>query len=60
METGSGERRTGMKTKQKMKLAADLLMTIALLLLMPYEMIGEAAHEWIGTGMFLLFTFIIF
>lgn len=44
-----------MKTKQKMKLAADLLMTIALLLLMPYEMIGEAAHEWIGTGMFLLF-----
>ncbi len=55
METGSGERRTGMKTKQKMKLAADLLMTIALLLLMPYEMIGEAAHEWIGTGMFLLF-----
>ena len=44
-----------MKTKQKIKIAVDLLMTIALLLLMPYEMIGEAAHEWIGAGMFLLF-----
>ena len=40
-----------MKTKQKIKMAVDLLMTIALLLLMPYEMIGEAAHEWIGAGM---------
>ena len=44
-----------MKTKQKIKIAVDLLMTIALLLLMPYEMTGEAAHEWIGAGMFLLF-----
>ena len=43
-----------MKTKQKIKIAVDLLMTIALLLLMPYEMIGEAAHEWIGAGMFLV------
>ena len=35
-----------MRAKQKMKIAVDILMTLALLLLMPYEMIGEAAHEW--------------
>lgn len=29
-------------------------MTAALLLLMPYSLIGEAAHEWIGLGMALL------
>lgn len=39
----------------KIKLAVDLLMTGALLFLMPYELIGRAAHEWIGTGMLLLF-----
>ena len=44
-----------MHAKQKMKIAVDILMTLALLLLMPYEMIGEAAHEWIGIVMFLLF-----
>ena len=37
------------------KRAVDLLMTAALLLLMSYSLIGEAAHEWIGMGMFLLF-----
>ena len=37
------------------KRGVDLFMTIALLLLMSYSLIGEAAHEWIGTGMFLLF-----
>lgn len=31
-------------------------MTAALLLLMPYSLIGEAAHEWIGVGMALLFV----
>ena len=38
------------------KRAVDLLMTAALPLLMPYSLIGEAAHEWIGMGMFLLFA----
>ena len=37
------------------KRAVDLLMTAALLLLMSYSLIGEAAHEWTGMGMFLLF-----
>lgn len=44
-----------MKKKIKIKLAVDILMTGALLFLMPYELIGRMAHEWIGTGMLLLF-----
>lgn len=44
-----------MKPKMIARLTCDVLMTVALLLLMAYEMVGEAAHEWIGIGMFLLF-----
>lgn len=44
-----------MKSKTVIKLAADVLMTLALLFLMGYQFWGEAAHEWIGAGMFLLF-----
>lgn len=44
-----------MNPKQKLKIGVDLLMTASLLLLMAYELVGQAAHEWIGTGMFLLF-----
>ena len=35
---------------QKLKMIIDVLLTIALLLLMPYGMVGEAAHEWIGAA----------
>ena len=31
-------------------------MTVALLLLMAYGLVGEAAHEWLGMGMFALFV----
>ena len=31
-------------------------MTVALMLLMTYELIGRAAHEWIGVSMFVLFV----
>lgn len=44
-----------MKPKMIVKLAVDAAMTIALLLLMTYELIGQAAHEWIGVVMFVLF-----
>lgn len=44
-----------MRPKAKVKIAVDISMTIALLLLMAYEMVGQAAHEWIGIGMLLLF-----
>ena len=37
------------------KLCADALITAALLFLMGYQFWGETAHEWVGTGMFVLF-----
>lgn len=36
------------------RMGVDGAMTLALLLLMAYEMAGRAAHEWIGMGMALL------
>lgn len=39
-----------------MKIAVDVLMTAALLFLMTYERIGQAAHEWLGIGSFFLFV----
>jgi len=44
-----------MKPKQIIKILVDIGMTVALLLLMAYSLIGEMAHEWIGCAMFLLF-----
>lgn len=44
-----------MKPKMIAKLTVDILMTVLLLLLMGYQFWGEAAHEWIGAGMFVLF-----
>lgn len=44
-----------MNTKQKIQMTVDLAMVILLPLLMAYSLVGEKAHEWIGTGMFLLF-----
>lgn len=44
-----------MKSTMKCKLAVDAAMTAALLLLMAYGLVGEAAHEWLGMGMFALF-----
>lgn len=44
-----------MKPKMIAKICVDIGMTIALLLLMPYELVGQAAHEWLGMGMFVLF-----
>ena len=49
------ERKKKMKSKSKIKLAVDLLMTLTLLFLMGYQLWGETAHEWAGTGMFVLF-----
>lgn len=44
-----------MKPKMVLKIITDITMTVALLLLMTYGLIGEAAHEWIGVAMFWLF-----
>lgn len=43
------------KPKAILKIAVDALMTLALLFLMGYQFWGDAAHEWVGAGMFLLF-----
>lgn len=37
-----------------LKICVDAAMTACLLLLMAYELIGKAAHEWIGMGMLVL------
>ena len=42
-------------TAKGWKRALDCLMVLLLPLLMAYSLVGEAAHEWLGTAMFLLF-----
>lgn len=44
-----------MRTKSAVKITVDLLMTIALLFLSGYQLWGQAAHEWVGAGMAVLF-----
>lgn len=44
-----------MKPKMIVKICIDVAMTIALMALMSYSLIGEAAHEWIGVAMLVLF-----
>lgn len=41
-----------MKPKAILKLAVDILMTLTLFFLMDYHLWGEAAHEWVGAGIF--------
>ena len=45
-----------MSKKAVLKLVVDMLMTVGLLLLMSYSLLGEAAHEWVGIAMFALFV----
>lgn len=42
--------------KRKLQMIIDMGMIVMLPFLMAYQLVGEAAHEWIGSGMFLLFT----
>lgn len=44
-----------MNLKLSVKLIVDALMSLCLFLLMGYQLWGDFAHEWIGTGMFVLF-----
>lgn len=44
-----------MRPKMILKICIDIAMTVSLMLLMAYELVGAAAHEWIGISMFLLF-----
>ena len=40
--------------RKQSKHAVDILLGIGLLLLMSYQVVGEAGHEWTGIGMTLL------
>ena len=44
-----------MNPKTIARLCTDLAMTVILLLLMTYELIGQAAHDWLGIAVFALF-----
>lgn len=44
-----------MKPKMRLKMCIDLLMTVLLLMLMAYQVTGDALHEWCGAGMVILF-----
>jgi Na+-transporting NADH:ubiquinone oxidoreductase subunit NqrE len=39
----------------KVKMFIDILMTVFVLMLMAYQATGEKLHEWLGTGMAVLF-----
>ena len=40
--------------KQSLKIIVDAAMTVILMLLMAFELIGRTAHEWLGTAMFVV------
>lgn len=44
-----------MSKKGKMKIIVDMMMTITLILLMSYALVGETTHEILGCLMFILF-----
>ena len=45
-----------MKNKLKLRILVDVLLSISLLFLMSYSLVGEKAHEIIGILMFILFV----
>ena len=45
-----------MKASVKFKICVDLMMTAALYGCMAYMLVGEEAHEWLGSGLALLFV----
>ena len=45
-----------MKASVKFKICVDVMMTAALYACMAYMLVGEETHEWIGSGLALLFV----
>lgn len=45
-----------MKPKAVVKVCVDIGMTVLLMFLMTYSLIGETTHEWLGVGMLVLFV----
>lgn len=48
--------RINMNHRKTIKMLLDIVMTIALLFLMAFQVTGDTYHEWIGAGMLLLFV----
>lgn len=44
-----------MRLSVKIKILVDICMTAALLACMSYLLTGEKVHEWVGSGIFVLF-----
>lgn len=44
-----------MKLKMKIKIGIDFIMTVLLILLMAYQVVGDELHEWFGAAMLVLF-----
>lgn len=44
-----------MNKKLMFRILIDICMTVCLLILMPYSLLSETAHEWIGMAMLILF-----
>lgn len=42
--------------KKQIKIILDVIMTVALLFLMAFQVTGDEYHEWIGAGMLVLFV----
>ena len=49
-----------MTSKTVFKMTIDCCLTILLLLLVAFELVGRQSHEWIGMGMFLLLLSLLF
>ncbi len=45
-----------MNKKLMFRIFIDIGMIVRLLLLMPYSLLSETAHEWIGMAMLVLFS----
>lgn len=43
-----------MTTRREIRIIVDFIMTVLMLVLMSYSLIGEAVHEWVGASMFAL------
>ncbi len=50
------KRDSAMSRKNAIKIGIDIALTALLPLLMAYTLVGEAAHEWLGLAMLLLFA----
>jgi len=54
------ERIAAMTLPQKLRIMLDMVMTVLLLCVYAFQIIGKTAHIWVGMAIFVLFTIHIF